>query len=85
MFTGQELLLISGGINAAGTVLGFGSAYSADKINEIVADTEAKLVAENAKTQAALIRREGDAVAGSARTAMAASAGMIQPSRLTGA
>lgn len=73
MFTGAELLLISGGLNAGSTVLGLGSAYSADKINEIVADTEAKIVAENTKVQAANIRREGDAVMGAARTALAAS------------
>ena len=73
MLTGAEVLLIQGGLNAAGTILGLGNDYSSDKINKIVADTNAKMALEDARQQAAAVRRQGDSTAGAARAAMAAS------------
>lgn len=72
-FTGAEALIIQGGLNIGGTILGMGSAYGADKINAINADAEAKITLEDSKQQAAVVRRQGAAVKGAARTALAAS------------
>lgn len=73
MLTGAEVLLIHGGLNAAGTILGLGNQYTSDKINKIVSETNARLALEDAKQQAAGVARQGAAVAGGARAAMAAS------------
>jgi hypothetical protein len=73
MFTGAEVLLIQAGLNAAGTVLGMGSAYTADKINAINADAEAKIARSEADQQAIAIRRQGEGAKGAARAALAAS------------
>lgn len=73
MLTGAEVLLIHGGLNAAGTVLGLGNQYTSDKINKIVSETNARLALEESQQQAASVARQGQAVSGAARAAMAAS------------
>lgn len=73
MITGAEMLLIQGGVNALGTVMQMGAITGADKVNSIIAETNARLAKKDAEYDAARIRAQGAQAEGSARSAMAAS------------
>lgn len=73
MITGAEMLLISGGMNAASTIMNMGALGGEEKINAIIAASNARLAKQDAEQDATRIREQGERTAGSARTALAAS------------
>lgn len=73
MITGAEMLLISGGLNAASTVMNIGAINGEEKANAIIAAANARIAKQDAEQEATRLRDRGAATAGAARTALAAS------------